>query len=694
MAVEGPKFDKIDEKVINTVRTLSADMVFKANSGHPGAPMGLAPLAHVLYSRFMKFNPKNSHWFNRDRFVLSNGHACALQYSLLHLYGYNLSLDDIKQFRQLDSKTPGHPEVHHTDGIEVTTGPLGQGIANAVGMAVASHHLNAHFSRPGYEKLVDNYIYCIVGDGCLQEGVASEACALAGHLGLGRLIVLYDDNHIQIDGSTDLAFTEDVLQRFESYGWHTLYVEDGDKDLAGIYSAIETAKGVHDKPSIIRIKTTIGFGSKLQGTEKVHGAPLKEDDLQSVKKAFGFDPSQNFTVPEDVQKFMQSYTERGQQLESEWNKLFDKFKGEHKDLAAEFERRVAGKLPDGWKDNLPKYDAKSGAIATRKTSENVLNAIGDLLPELIGGSADLTHSNLTKWKSAQEFQKDGSKLGTFGGRYLRFGVREHGMAAMLNGIAAYGGLIPFGATFLNFIGYAQGAFRLSALSHFRVLYIMTHDSIGLGEDGPTHQPIEILPLLRATPNAWSIRPCDGNETNGAYVAALETHHDGPTVLCLSRQNLPQLEGTSVDGVLHGAYVLKDTKGSDAAGGKVDVAIVGTGSEVSLCMETAQLLTEKHNLNVRVISMPCWEAFELQNLAHKKSVFPVNVPVLSVEAYSTMGWERYSHAQVGLHQFGASAPYQQIYKQVGLVPEVVAEKVLKLVNHYKARAVPCLLEKII
>jgi len=677
-------FTDIDTLAINTIRTLSIDTVQKANSGHPGAPLGLAPIAHLLFGHVMRYNPRHPKWMNRDRFVLSNGHACALLYTVAHLAGFKISLADLQAFRQLDSVTPGHPEVHLTEAVEVTTGPLGQGISNAVGLAIAEAQLAATFNKPGFD-VIDNYTFVIVGDGCLQEGVSAEASSLAGHLGLGKLIVLYDDNQIQIDGNTDLAFTEDVLKRSEAYGWHTLSVQDGDSNIHSVQQAIEVAKSVKDKPSLIKVKTTIGFGSKMAGTEKVHGAPLGPDEVAVVKKKFGFDPEQHFYVPEDVRKFYDGVRDRSAKSEADWNAMFSKYSAQYPQLAAEFQRRVKGDLPANWKDSLPRYTPSQPAIATRKLSETVLNAIAEHVPELVGGSADLTHSNLTRWKTAVDFQKDG-KLGNYAGRYFRFGVREHGMAAICNGLAAYGALIPFGATFLNFIGYAQGAFRLSALSHFRVLYIMTHDSIGLGEDGPTHQPVEILALLRSTPNCLVLRPADGNEVSGAYIAALENKHR-PSVLCLTRQNLPQLEGSSVEKSLQGAYIL-----SQPAAGDAEVILVGTGSETSLCVDASKLI---QNVKVRVVSMPCWELFEDQSKEYKESVFLVNgqpVPVLSVEAMSTFGWERYAHGCAGMKTFGASGPYKDVYKKFGLMPPTVAEKAKKLIDYYKGKQVPNLVTK--
>ncbi|KAH6589283.1 hypothetical protein BASA50_010158 [Batrachochytrium salamandrivorans] len=664
-----------DTLAINTIRALAADVVQKANSGHPGAPMGCAPMAHVLFSHFIRQDPQHPHWISRDRFVLSNGHGCVLQYIMLHMLGYNLSMDDLKQFRQLNSKTPGHPEANHgVNGIEVSTGPLGQGIANAVGLALAEAHLSATFNKPGFD-VIKNYTYAIMGDGCLQEGVQAEAVSLAGHLKLGNLIVLYDDNHITIDGDTAVGFTEDVVQRFESYGWHTQVLADGDNDVSGIIAAIQKAKSVLDKPSLIKIRTTIGFGSVIQGEEKVHGAPLGAKDISQLKTKFGFDPESHFNVSAEVYKHYHEASSKGATAYGVWEKLVEAYTVAHPELAKELKRRISGDLPTGWKDLLPKYTSADPAVATRKLSENVLNKIAVAIPELVGGSADLTGSNLTRWKGAVDFQPDVTGLGTYAGRYVRFGVREHGMAAICNGMHAYGGIIPFGATFFNFISYALGAVRLSALSKHQVLYIMTHDSIGLGEDGPTHQPIETLASIRALPNLITLRPADGNETSGAYVAALE-NRQRPSVLIFTRQNLPHLEGSTIEKTLKGAYVL-----SDPADAKI--TLVGSGSEVSLAVDTAALLA-KEGVLARVVSMPSWELFEDQSHEYRCSVFPDGIPTLSMEAMSTMGWGKYAHASVGIDTFGASAPYMLLYKKFGLVPDVVAEKAKKVVEYYKTR----------
>ncbi|KAG0315574.1 Transketolase [Dissophora globulifera] len=676
-------FTDADTKAINTIRVLAADTVFKSNSGHPGAPMGCAPMAHLIFSRFMNYNPKNPKWANRDRFVLSNGHACALQYILLHLMGYPTTMDDLKNFRQLGSKTPGHPESHMTEGIEVTTGPLGQGFANAVGLAIGEAHMAATFNKPGFE-LFNNYTFMITGDGCLQEGVSCEAASLAGHLQLGKLIALYDDNHISIDGDTEVSFTEDVVKRFEAYGWHVLVVKDGNNDLESIAHAIEEAKKVTNKPTLIKVFTTIGFGSLMQGTEKVHGSPLKAEDIVQLKKAMGFNPEEHFAVPQSTYDLYHAKAAKGTTLNQEWDALLAKYTVEHPQLGAELKRRLAKELPEDWAKALPRFTPADKPIATRKLSESVLNKVADLLPEFMIGSADLTGSNLTRWKTAVDFQPENSGIGNYAGRYLRYGVREHGMAAIMNGLDAYGGIIPAGATFLNFISYASGAVRLSALSGHRVIYIMTHDSIGLGEDGPTHQPIETMAMIRATPNIVDLRPADGNETSGAYFFAISAKHR-PSVLALTRQDLPQLEGSSVEKTLHGGYVLQEVENAD-------VTLVGTGSEVSLCVDAAKLLAEQ-GIKARIVSMPSTTLFDEQSHAYKASVLIDGVPTVSVEAMTTFGWNRYAHESLGIDTFGASGPFKEVYKHFGLVPDVVAEKVQKIVAFYKKEGfVPSLARK--
>jgi len=675
-----------DDLAVATIRILAVDTVAKANSGHPGAPMGLAPAAHVLFSRFLNANPKNSQWLNRDRFVLSNGHGCALQYAMLHLLGYDLSMDDLKAFRQLHSKTPGHPEAGHTDGIEVTTGPLGQGFANAVGLAIAEAHLGATFNKKDFD-LINNYTYVFTGDGCLMEGVASEAASLAGHLQLGNLIVVYDDNQISIDGSTAVAFTEDVEQRFLSYGWQVLHVHDGDNDLASIYASIAAAREEKNKPTLIKLRTTIGYGSKEAGTHGVHGSPLKVDDIVSLKSKFGFNPDEKFAVPQGTYDLYGEFAARGATLEEQWNATLaaygEKYPAEH----AELTRRIAGKLPEGWEKSLPVYKPTDAPVASRKLSEIVLTAIAPALPEMMGGSADLTGSNLTKVKKSVDFQHPSTGLGDYSGTYIRYGVREHAMGAIANGLAAYGGVLPYVATFLNFVNYAAGAVRLSALSGHQVIWVATHDSIGLGEDGPTHQPVEAQIGLRATPNLAFWRPADGNETSAAYLVALQSKKT-PSILSLSRQNLPQLEGSSIEKAVRGGYVLVEQEGED-------LTIVSTGSEVSIAVDAAKKLKEE-GIKARVVSLPCWLTFDQQPLEYRLSVLRSGAPILSLEAASTAGWAKYSHEQWGLPGWGASAPFEKIYEHFGITGSNIAKVGKKVVDFYKARggAVMSPLEKAI
>ncbi|KAK0643014.1 Transketolase, thiamine diphosphate binding domain-containing protein [Cercophora newfieldiana] len=662
-----------DKLAINTIRVLAADATAHANSGHPGAPMGMAPVAHVLFNKIMKFNPKNPKWLNRDRFVLSNGHACMLQYALLHLYGYGVSIDDLKAFRTVDSITPGHPEAHDTPGIEVTTGPLGQGISNAVGLAIAQAHTGAVFNKPGFD-LVDNYTYAFLGDGCLMEGVSSEACSLAGHLQLGNLIAVWDDNQITIDGDTNQAFTEDVLKRYEAYGWQVLTVGDGENDLEGIEAALKAAQAVKDKPTLIKLTTIIGYGSKLQGTHSVHGSPLKADDIKQLKEKFGFNPEQSFVVPQEVYDLCNAASSKGAAAEEEWNQLFAKYSEQYKAEAADLVRRQTGDLPEGWEKSLPVYTPADAAVASRKLSEIVLNKIYEAIPELIGGSADLTGSNLTRWKGAVDFQPPATGLGDYSGRYIRFGVREHGMGAIMNGMSAYGTLLPYAGTFLNFVSYAAGSVRLSSLSQVRNIWVATHDSIGLGEDGPTHQPIETLAHFRALPNMMVWRPADGNETSAAYYVALTSKHT-PSILALSRQNLPQLEGSTIDRAVKGGYVLHEQEGAD-------ITLVSTGSEVCICIDAVKELAEKHNIKARVVSMPCVEVFDAQPKDYRLSVLPDGIPSLSVEVMTTLGWERYTHEQFGLNRFGASGAYKDVYKKFEFTPEGIAKRAIATVNFWK------------
>jgi len=674
MAHEVKGGSKLDEVCINTIRCLAADVVQKATCGHPGMPMGMAPVAHVLWSKFMHFNPSNPKWVNRDRFVLSNGHGCVLLYIMLHLNGYALSMDDLKRFRQLNSITPGHPENVETPGVEVTTGPLGQGVANGVGMAIAQAHLASEFNRPAF-PLLDSRIWIFCGDGCMEEGISHEAASLAGHLKLGNLFLLYDDNGITIDGKTGLSFSEDIPKRFEAYGWHTQVVHDGNHDLSAIEAAIREAMKVPDKPHLIAVKTIIGFGSKMQDTAEVHGAALGPEDVAHVKKTFGFDPEKFFLVPDEVTQHYAANKAKGAERESKWNEMFAAYKQKYPNEAAEFERRFSGKLPANWTAGLPTYKPTDKADATRNLSHQVLNVLAKNIPELMGGSADLTGSNKTALKNTTGFSAT-----NHGGRYLYFGVREHAMIAAGNGMRAFGGVIPFTATFLNFIEYGFPAVRLAAISHFQQILIMTHDSIGLGEDGPTHQPVEALTVCRACPFVNTLRPADGNEVVGAYIVAIE-YQRGPTVLSLSRQNLPHLAGTSAEGVKKGAYVVLDVED-----GKVtpDLILVGSGSEVHICVNAASQLNSNF-VKTRVVSMPSWELFDVQPAAYRRSVFIPGVPVISVETAAITGWERYSHASIGMVTFGASAPEKDVYNRYGFTADKVVARSLTYLNDMKEQA---------
>lgn len=635
--------------------------------------MGAAPMAFVLWDRFMRYNPKNPKWFNRDRFILSAGHGSMLQYALLYLMGYDsVTIEDIKQFRQWGSKTPGHPENFVTPGVEVTTGPLGQGIANGVGLAIAEAHLAAKYNKPD-AKIVDHYTYVILGDGCNMEGVSGEACSFAGHLGLGKLIALYDDNHISIDGSTDVAFTEDVSKRFEAYGWHVLHVKEGNTDLEAIAKAIEEAKSVTDKPTMIKVTTTIGYGSPNKAnTAGVHGAALGTDEVKLTRDNLGWQ-YEPFVVPEDVLKHTRKAVERGAGYESEWNQALADYKAKYPQEAAEFERLLSGALPDGWDKVLPTYTAEDKALPTRKHSETCLNKLASVLPELIGGSADLTHSNLTEIKGSGDFQR-----GQYQNPNIHFGVREHGMGAICNGIALHGsGLIPYGATFLIFTDYMRAAIRLSALSDAGSIWVMTHDSIGQGEDGPTHQPIETLASLRAIPNLCVIRPADGNETSGAYKIAIEkAKKNEPTLLAFTRQNVPNLAGTSIEGVAKGAYILVDSDGTP------DIILLATGSEVSLCVTAAEKLTAEGK-KVRVVSIPSTDIFDAQDAAYKESVLPKAVTKrLSVEAGSSFGWHKYVGTEgdtVSIDRFGASAPGGVCMEKFGFSVDNVLAKAKALLG---------------
>ncbi|MBD1932377.1 MULTISPECIES: transketolase [Cyanophyceae] len=663
----------LEELCINSIRFLAIDAVEKAKSGHPGLPMGAAPMAFVLWDRFMRCNPKNPKWFNRDRFVLSAGHGSMLQYALLYLAGYDsVTLEDIKEFRQWESRTPGHPENFMTPGVEVTTGPLGQGISNAVGLAIAEAHLAAKFNKPD-STIVDHYTYVILGDGCNMEGVSGEACSLAGHLGLGKLIALYDDNHISIDGSTDLAFTEDVGKRFEAYGWHVLTVEDGNTDLEAIHKAIEAAKAVTDKPSMIKVRTTIGYGSPNKAnTAGVHGSALGGSEVTATREKLGWE-YEPFQVPEDALNHWRKAVERGAKYEEEWNKNFADYKAKYGAEAAQLEQMLSGKLAEGWEKVLPTYTPEDKADSTRNQSGKCLNALADVVPGLLGGSADLAHSCMTLLKSSGDFQP-----GHYENRNIRFGVREHGMGAICNGIALHGsGLIPYGATFLVFADYMRAAIRISALSHAGAIWVMTHDSIQLGEDGPTHQPVETIASLRAIPQLTVIRPADGNETSGSYKVAIEAaNQNRPTLLALSRLAQPNLPGTSIEGVAKGAYTLSDSDGTP------DIILMGTGSELQLCAGAADKLRGEGK-KVRVVSIPSWELFDAQDAAYRESVLPKGVTKrLAVEAASSFGWCRYigsEGAMISVDRFGVSAPGPVALEKFGFTVDNVVAKAKELLG---------------
>ena len=652
---------ELDQLCINTVRTLAMDAVQQADSGHPGTPMALAPLAYVLWRRHLKYNPANPEWLDRDRFVLSAGHACMLLYSVLYLTGYDLTLDDIKQFRQWGSRTPGHSEHGVTPGVEATTGPLGQGIGNAVGMAIAEAQLAALFNRPGH-GVIDHHTYFLASDGDLMEGISHEACSLAGHLKLGKLIGFYDDNHITIDGSTDLAFSDDTAKRFEAYGWHVQRIADGN-DLDAIDSAITQAKRVTDRSSLIIVRTHIGWGSPhKQDTAEAHGAPLGADEVKATKQNLGWPSLEPFYVPDEALEQWRGARDRGARLEADWKKKWDAYRAAHSDLAAELRRRLEGRLPEGWDAALPVFGPKD-AQATRAASGKVLNAIAAKLPELIGGSADLTGSNNTEIKGG-------------GARNFHFGVREHGMAAALNGIVLHGGFIPFGGTFLIFSDYMRPSIRLAALTHLKPIYVFTHDSIGLGEDGPTHQPIDQLAALRAIPNMTVIRPADPTEVVEAWRAAV-THRNGPVALVLTRQKVAVVDRTKyapAAGLHRGGYVL-------AGSNDPDVVLMGTGSEVEIVLGAYEKLTADGRRPVAV-SMPCLEYFAKQSQSYRDSVLPPGVPRIAVEAAAPLSWYRWvgEHGVIlGIERFGESAPYQRIYREFGLTVENVVKTANELLG---------------
>ena len=649
----------LDQLCINTIRTLAMDAVQQANSGHPGTPMGMAPLAYVLWTRYLRHNPTDSAWPNRDRFVLSAGHASMLLYALLHLTGYDLSLDELKRFRQWGSLTPGHPEYGHTPGVEDTTGPLGQGISNAVGMAIAERMLAARFNRPGH-AVVDHYTYVIAGDGDLMEGVSAETASLAGNLHLGKLVVFYDDNHITIEGSTDLAFCEGVADRFRAYGWHVLQIEDGN-DLEEIDSVIDQARAEAEHPTLVVVRTHIGYGSpNKQDTAAAHGAPLGEDEVRATKRNLGWPYDEPFTVPDEAREVFLGAVGAGAEAQRDWREAVASYSKDHPAPAAELQRVLAGKLPSGWSGALPTFEAGE-KMATRAASGAVLNAIAEAVPELVGGSADLAPSTDTYLRGYGDIACE-----EFAGRNFHFGVREHAMGAVLNGIALHGGFRVYGGTFLVFSDYMRPPIRMAALMKLPVVFVYTHDSIGMGEDGPTHQPIEHLVGLRAIPNLVVLRPADANETAAAWRVALQ-RTDGPTVLVFSRQGLPVLRpGGALE---RGAYVVEDG---------TDIVLIGTGSEVSLCLAARELLS-KEGVAARVVSMPSWELFREQPQTYRDEVLPPYVDRIAVEAASPIGWREWADASVTLDHFGASAPADVLFEKFGFTAEGVAAKARELLR---------------
>lgn len=665
---------ELDQLCVNTIRTLAIDGVQKAKCGHPGMPMGMADAAYVLWTQFLRHNPQNPDWFNRDRFILSAGHGSMLLYSLLHLTGYDLPLEELKSFRQWNSLTPGHPEYGLTPGVETTTGPLGQGFATGVGMAIAEAYLAATFNQDGHE-IVDHYTYAIVSDGDLMEGVSHEAASMAGHMKLGKIIYLYDDNHISIDGSTDLAFTEDRMQRFAAYGWHTQQIDGHDR--TAVAKAIKAAQAVTNKPSIIACRTIIGYGSPNKAnTAEVHGSALGPDEVKLTKEAYGWDPDKEFYVPAEALAEFRKAIDSGAKYQQAWQAKLDAYAKADPQKFEQFRRAISGALPDGWEEALPVFPS-DGAVATRSASGKILNAIAPIIPNLIGGSADLAPSNNTYLKDYPEFAND-----SFAGRNFHFGVREHGMGAALNGMALHGGVIPYGGTFFVFADYCRPAIRLAALQHITPIFIFTHDSIGLGEDGPTHQPIEHMASLRAIPNLTIIRPADANETAVAWKVALEKR-DGPVALLLTRQGLPvynrEIMGAA-SGLEKGAYVLLDTDRVYP-----DVILLATGSEVQFAVEAHAKLAEQ-GIGARVVSMPSWELFEQQADDYQNSVLPPAVTArVGIEAGVPMGWRRWlgSHGiMMGIERFGASAPYKEIYEHFGFTTDNVVLRALEAIDKSK------------
>jgi len=663
-------FDATDELCINTIRTLSMDAVQKANSGHPGTPMALAPVVQVLFTKFLKHNPANPHWPDRDRFVLSCGHASMLLYSILHLTGYDLGLDELKDFRQWGSRTPGHPERGHTPGVEITTGPLGQGCGASVGMALAEAHLAARFNRPGHQ-VVDHRTWVVCSDGDLMEGVASEAASLAAHLGLGKLIWIWDDNRITIEGDTDLSFSEDVALRFSAYGWRVLRLDDVN-DLDALAAVLDEARSSSDRPTLIAARSHIAWGApNKQDTSDAHGAPLGDDEIRAAKLSYGWPEEERFLVPNEVLDRC-GQIDRGMAEEAEWTRRVVLWQLQHPDLAKEFARRLEGRLPAGWDDDLPQARTDADPMATRAASGKVLNVLAERLPELVGGSADLAPSNKTLITSSGDLTANDPAQ-----RNLRFGIREHGMAAVLNGMALHGGMRPFGGTFLVFADYMRPAIRLAALMEQPVIYVFTHDSIWVGEDGPTHQPVEHLASLRAIPGLAVLRPADLNETSAAWRVAVE-RREGPTALLLTRQKLPILAGSvdgAWDGVAHGAYVVHGEDGSP------DVVLVATGSEVSLTCAAAKILAES-GVTARVVSMPSWELFRAQPGRYQEQVLPPGVPRVAVETGIAMGWWEWLGANgimIGIDGYGASAPGAVVAERYGFTAEAVAERTLRFLK---------------
>jgi len=662
-----PQYSSVDELCINTIRFLSVDAVQQANSGHPGMPMGAAPMAYILWTKFLRHSPRNPGWPDRDRFVLSAGHGSMLLYSLLHLSGYDLSLAELKNFRQWGSKTPGHPEYGDTPGVETTTGPLGQGFATGVGMAIAERHLAAKFNRTGHE-VVNHYTYGIISDGDLMEGISHEAASLAGHLKLGKLIYLYDDNHISIEGKTDLAFSENRLQRFEAYGWHVQQVENGN-DLKAIENALAAARDAADRPSLIAIKTLIGYGSpNRQDTAKAHGEPLGDEERKLTKENLGWPLEPLFHIPAEALENFRTCVDKGLELEQHWTATFRNYLKEYPAEGSALEKQLKGELPLGWDKDIPVFAPDPKGKATRVTSGLVLNAIAKNVPGLMGGSADLAPSNKTMIDTEKSFQ-----AGSYEQRNIHFGVREFGMTAILNGMALHGGFIPYGGTFLIFSDYMRPAIRLACLMKQHVIYVLTHDSIGLGEDGPTHQPIEHLASLRAIPNLTVLRPADANETAEAWKIAVKNNR-GPTVLALTRQSVPTLDRTVLGpaaSLQRGAYILKDTSGTP------DALILASGSEVKLALEASEILAQDA-IAARVISMPSWELFEAQDQDYKNSVLPENIKTrVAIEAGSTQGWHKYVDGNgvvVGIDHFGASAPMKDLFTHFGIDADSVVQAV--------------------